>query len=55
MKAEHSLFVTMLVLLLGGFLSLLNETILNVALFPIMSEMNVEAANRRLSEQMEEC
>jgi DHA2 family lincomycin resistance protein-like MFS transporter len=43
MKAEHSLFVTMLVLLLGGFLSLLNETILNVALFPIMSEMNVTA------------
>ncbi|WP_196598573.1 MFS transporter [Pectinatus frisingensis] len=42
--SKYSVRAMMLVLLLGGFLSLFNETILNVALTPIMREMNVTAA-----------
>lgn len=42
-KKEYNVKVIMAVLLFGGFLSLFNETILNVALSKLMAEMNVTA------------
>ena len=40
---KFNILPIMLVLLLGGFISLINETILNVALSKLMVEMNVTA------------
>lgn len=42
-QTQYPVRAMMIVLLLGGFLSLFNETILNVALSSIMSEMHVTA------------
>lgn len=42
-QTQYPVRAMMTILLLGGFLSLFNETILNVALAPIMSELKVTA------------
>ncbi|MBU3181406.1 DHA2 family efflux MFS transporter permease subunit [Clostridium psychrophilum] len=43
-KKQYNIKATMAVLLFGGFLSLFNETILNVAFAPLMIDMNIVAS-----------